>query len=199
MLLSPTLCRNIHVFVHCWQSKRKSISLNGGNQIFILTLLNAEETLDDENSLLVNLFILMFLQSLDCIKTITFIDEADVVPPSLGSYAEDSLDSIKDDNEDLGVSYGDDVDKGIDGTELNEGVDVSVLSTSSNVGKNPGGLLPYFPFRIVDMLDDNREDVWPGYELGDLVVSACSNVGQEPTGLLPQVSLGVPEKGGDII
>ena len=138
----------------------------------------------------------MFLKALDVIDAARFVNERDVSSDLVEGFSglEDGLEGLEGDGNNLGVGRIQDTTKGLDGTKLDEALDVLGSTASTNVGDDPRGLLPDLPLVIVQGIDDGRNETSAVDDGTNLNVSAGGNVGKEPARLLADILAPMAEK-----
>ena len=167
------------------------------SEILVLLRIVATEVLfDDGDGLLVNVVVLVFLKALDVIDAARFVNERDVSGDLVEGFSglEDGLEGLEGDGNNLGVGRVQDTTKGLDGTKLDEALDVLGSTASTNVGDDPRGLLPDLPLVIVQGIDDGRNETGAVDDGTNLNVSAGGNVGKEPARLLADILAPMAEK-----
>lgn len=178
-------------------AKGKGVARNDRGQVLIfLSIVAAKVSLDDGDGLFVNVVVLVLLKALDVIDAAGLINERNISCNLVEGLAslEDGLERLEGNGNNLGIGAVHDATDGLDGTCLDETLNMLGGTTSANIGDDPSRLLSHFPLIVVQGIDDGRNETSAVDDGTNLDMSSSGNVGKEPAGFLANILASVTEQ-----
>jgi hypothetical protein len=151
----------------------------GRNDGHFLLFFHAKVGFQNLDTLFINIIVGMLLQFLNFIQAVRFGNKEGHLVLRIGaarfffSNAEDILQSLQGNNDNLGIQAGQQVAERANAALLDEELDLVLIATGSGVGNGPGGFLANVKFGVGQQLNQGGNDIVFNDGLNLFLVAGC--------------------------